>query len=34
LTAEADLFITNDERLSKTRVPEIKFITSLARSPV
>jgi len=29
-----DLFLTNDERLSRKQVPEIKFITSLARSPI
>ncbi|HWZ31820.1 MAG TPA: PIN domain-containing protein [Bryobacteraceae bacterium] len=33
-SAEVDLFITNDERLSRKRVPEIKFITSLDRAPV
>ena len=32
--AEIDLFITNDERLSRKRVAEIKFITSLERAPV
>lgn len=32
--AEIDLFITNDDRLSRKRVPEIKFITSLDRSPI
>lgn len=31
---EADLFITNDERLSKAIVREIKFITSLQRCPL
>lgn len=29
-----DLFITNDDRLSRKRVPEIKFITSLQRAPI
>ncbi|HJZ97357.1 MAG TPA: PIN domain-containing protein [Candidatus Solibacter sp.] len=29
----ADLFITNDDRLSRKLVPEIKFITSLERAP-
>lgn len=32
--ADVDLFITNDERLSKARVAGIKFITSLARAPL
>jgi predicted nucleic acid-binding protein len=32
--AQVDLFITNDERLSRKRVPEVKFITSLTRSPI
>jgi predicted nucleic acid-binding protein len=32
--AEVDLFITNDDRLSKKRIPEIKFITSLERAPL
>ena len=32
--AEVDLFITNDDRLSRKRVPEIKFITSLDRAPL
>ena len=32
--ARIDLFITNDERLSKKIVPGIQFITSLARSPI
>lgn len=32
--AEVDLFITNDERLSRTKVSRIKFITSLARAPI
>jgi predicted nucleic acid-binding protein len=32
--AEVDLFITNDERLSRKRVAEIKFITSLDRAPI
>jgi uncharacterized protein len=33
-SAEIDLFITNDERLSLKRVPAIKFITSLSRAPL
>src|SRR4029077_4551894 len=28
-TAEVDLFITNDDRLSRKHVPGVKFITSL-----
>ncbi|SRR5579875_109797 len=32
--AGMDLFITNDDRLSRKRVPEIKFITSLQRAPI
>jgi predicted nucleic acid-binding protein len=32
--AEVDLFVTNDDRLSRKRVPEIKFITSLERAPI
>jgi len=32
--AGVDLFITNDERLSKTSVKGIQFITSLARCPL
>ena len=31
-TAGVDLFITNDDRLSRKHVPDIKFITSLARA--
>jgi hypothetical protein len=31
---KADLFITNDERLCKAFVREIKFITSLERCPL
>jgi predicted nucleic acid-binding protein len=30
--AEVDLFITNDDRLSKKNVPDVKFITSLQRA--
>jgi len=33
-SAEVDLFITNDERLSRKMVPGINFITSLARAPI
>lgn len=32
--AGVDLFITNDDRLTRTVVPGIHFITSLARAPV
>lgn len=32
--AEVDLFITNDERLSRKQVSRIKFITSLADAPI
>jgi predicted nucleic acid-binding protein len=32
--AGIDLFITNDDRLSRKRIPEIKFITSLDRAPL
>jgi predicted nucleic acid-binding protein len=32
--AQIDLFITNDDRLSRKRVQEIKFITSLERAPI
>jgi predicted nucleic acid-binding protein len=32
--AQIDLFITNDERLSKKHVSGIKFITSLDRAPI
>ena len=31
-TAEVDLFVTNDERLSRKSVPGIQFITSLERA--
>lgn len=31
--AEIDLFITNDDRLSRKVVPGIKFISSLAKAP-
>ena len=31
-TAHVDLFITNDERLSRCRVPGVQFITSLTRA--
>ncbi|HEY3061063.1 MAG TPA: PIN domain-containing protein [Chloroflexota bacterium] len=30
----ADLFITNDERLSRRLVPGIQFVSSLARAPI
>ena len=30
--AEVDLFITNDDRLSRRQIPDIKFITSLERA--
>lgn len=30
--AEADLFITNDDRLSQVRIPGIHFVVSLARA--
>ncbi|MCW5982301.1 MAG: type II toxin-antitoxin system VapC family toxin [Bryobacteraceae bacterium] len=33
-SARCDLFITNDERLSRRTVPGIQFITSLERAPV
>jgi predicted nucleic acid-binding protein len=32
--AQADLFITNDARLSAKFIPGIQFITSLERSPI
>jgi predicted nucleic acid-binding protein len=32
--AEVGYLITNDDRLSRKRVPEIKFITSLDRAPL
>src|SRR5512142_2236282 len=32
--ANVDLFITNDERLSKKIVPGINFITGLSRAPL
>ena len=32
--AQADLFITNDNRLSTKRVPGIRFLTSLERAPL
>jgi len=31
-TAGVDLFITNDDRLSRKHVPDVKFITSLDRA--
>lgn len=33
-SAEVDLFITNDARLSAKLVPGIKFVTSLEKAPV
>ena len=33
-SAKCDLFITNDERLSRKLVPGIHFITSLDRAPI
>jgi predicted nucleic acid-binding protein len=33
-SAEIDLFITNDERLSQKNIPGVKFLTSLARAPI
>ena len=33
-SAKVDLFVTNDERLSRKQVPGINFITSLARAPI
>ena len=33
-SADIDLFITNDERLSQKTVPGVKFLTSLARAPI
>ena len=32
--ARADLFITNDERLSRFTVPGVQFVTSLERAPL
>lgn len=32
-TASIDLFITNDERLAKTNVPGVNFISSLEHAP-
>ncbi len=32
--ASVDLFITNDDRLSRKNIPGISFITSLARAPI
>ncbi len=32
--AQSDLFVTNDDRLTRTRVPGIQFITSLANAPI
>jgi len=33
-SAGIDLFITNDDRLSRKNIPGINFITSLARAPI
>ena len=33
-SAGVDLFITNDDRLSRKNIPGIHFITSLARAPI
>jgi predicted nucleic acid-binding protein len=33
-SAKVDLFVTNDERLSRKQVPGINFITSLERAPI
>jgi predicted nucleic acid-binding protein len=33
-SAEIDLFITNDERLSQKNISGVKFLTSLARAPI
>ncbi|HET9320969.1 MAG TPA: PIN domain-containing protein [Bryobacteraceae bacterium] len=33
-SAKVDLFITNDDRLSRKNIPGIDFITSLARAPI
>jgi len=33
-SAKVDLFITNDDRLSRKKVPGIHFVTSLARAPI
>ena len=33
-SAKVDLFITNDERLSRKNIPGIKFVTSIARAPI
>jgi predicted nucleic acid-binding protein len=33
-SAGVDLFVTNDDRLSRKNIPGIKFITSLARAPI
>jgi uncharacterized protein len=33
-SAKVDLFITNDERLSRKNLPGINFVTSLARAPI
>ena len=33
-SAEIDLFVTNDDRLSKKNIEGIQFITSLSRAPI
>jgi len=33
-SAGVDLFISNDDRLSRKNIPGINFITSLARAPI
>jgi predicted nucleic acid-binding protein len=33
-SAGIDLFITNDDRLSRKNIPGINFITSLSRAPI
>lgn len=33
-SADVDLFITNDDRLSRKNIPGINFITSLTRAPL
>jgi predicted nucleic acid-binding protein len=33
-SADIDLFITSNERLSQKNIPGIKFLTSLARAPM
>ena len=33
-SADIDLFITNDDRLSQKNIPGVKFLTSLSRAPM